>query len=168
MYDVWGVDQLPDEMKIIRCEFQIRREVLKQLGAETINDFYDLENNIWKYLSTQWMKFQDRPGTHHNQRETLEWWKKVEEGYQNSQGATPAIRNKAFKIEKIKLAQQVFGILTSLQAHVFEEHDIEDGYTATIEYLTHTFITVFYNNPDKFKDINKEIARKRPRYHRVS
>ena len=80
MFDIWGIEQIPPGMKIIRIEFQLRREAIKSLLIDQVIDLFEFEQ-VRVYL-TDWLKFQDRPGEHHTQRTTLEWWKKVQNGYQ--------------------------------------------------------------------------------------
>jgi len=36
MFDIWGLKEVPEGKKIIRIEFQMRREVLKQLGLRRL------------------------------------------------------------------------------------------------------------------------------------
>ena len=167
MLDVWGVHEIPDDKRIIRVEYQLRREVIKSLGIETLEDLYEMENQVWVYLTTLWLKFQDRPGTHHNQRETLEWWNIVQGGYKGSQDANPAVRQKAFKVDKRRLAQQIYGLMTSLQAAELEERSLNENHTVTLEDCLQTFIRELINIEKNPEDLNIVIKRKRPKYHRV-
>ena len=125
-----------------------------------------MENQLWAYLTTLWLKFQDRPGTHHNQRETLDWWKKVQGGYKGSQDANPAIRHKAFKVDKRKLAQQMYGLMTSLQAAELEDKLLEENHPVTLEDCLHTYIRELINIQKNTEDLTMVVNRKRPKYHR--
>ncbi|MCE5275779.1 MAG: hypothetical protein LLG43_11670 [Deltaproteobacteria bacterium] len=167
MLDVWGIDEIPIDKRIVRVENQLRREALKSLGIEKLEDLYEMENRVWVYLTTSWLKFQDRPGTHHNQRETLEWWKIVQGGYKGSQEATPAVRHKAFKVDKRRLAQQMYGLMTSLQAADLEEKSLDENHTVTLEDCLQTFIRELINIEKSPEDLNIVIKRKRPKYRRV-
>ena len=62
MYDVWGINKndLDDNHKIIRVEFQLRRELIKDLGANYFEDLLKGYGKIWAYCTQKWLKFQDR------------------------------------------------------------------------------------------------------------
>lgn len=167
MLDVWGINEIPPDKIIVRVEGQFRREAIKSLGIDTLEDLYQMENQVWAYLTELWLKFQDRPGTHHNQRETLEWWKKVQGGYKGSQDANPAVRHKAFRIDKGRLAQQMYGLMTSMQAIKLEEKSLDDNHTVTLEDCLQTYIEELLNIEKNPEDLNIAIKRKRPKYHRV-
>ena len=62
MYDIWGINEIPEGKKIIRIEFQMRREVLKQLGLKKVEDLFQKIDQAWAYCTKNWLKFQDRPG----------------------------------------------------------------------------------------------------------
>lgn len=74
MFDIWGIDTIPEDDVVVRIEFQLRREALKQFLINQIGDLFESEINLWAHLTTAWLKFQDRPGDHHTQRNTLDWW----------------------------------------------------------------------------------------------
>jgi len=42
--------------KVWRQEFQLRREVLKQLGISTIPDLLRLQGELWRYLTEDWLR----------------------------------------------------------------------------------------------------------------
>ena len=71
MFDIWKLPEVPEGFQVIRVEFEIHREVIKQLGIEGPEELFLLQRNAWSYCTQSWLKFQDRPGTHHTQRETL-------------------------------------------------------------------------------------------------
>jgi hypothetical protein len=116
MYDIWKIDQIGEDQQIIRVEFQIRREALKNLGVNTSDHLFLLGKNIWAYCAQDWLKFQDRPGKHPNQRSTYDWWKIVQDGYDSSLEAYPLIRQKAIKGEIDRAFASVVGYLGSIAA----------------------------------------------------
>jgi hypothetical protein len=114
MYIIWGIGPVPEGRRIIRIEFQMRREALKELSINTLDDLWDKERNLWAYCTHDWLKFQDRPGCHSNQRNTLDWWRVVQNGYQGSQAPEPLIRAKAFSTEERQIMAQLTGLTISL------------------------------------------------------
>jgi hypothetical protein len=55
--DVWKVEQVRD---VWRVEFQLRREVLKQLGIESLDDQVERAGGAWAYLTDTWLSFRQR------------------------------------------------------------------------------------------------------------
>ena len=73
MFNIWGIRSVPDSLKVIRIEFQLRREVIKDLGLDQVDSLFSHCDNLWAYCSKEWLKFQSRPGKHHTQRKTFRW-----------------------------------------------------------------------------------------------
>ncbi|MFZ5570928.1 MAG: hypothetical protein ACOZF0_11015 [Thermodesulfobacteriota bacterium] len=116
MYSIWGIKRVPSGKKIIRTEFQLRRQAMNELNIHTIEDLFNHTKNIWGYCTQKWLRFQDNPGKHHTQRKDLDWWIKITEGFNGSQKPKPIIRAKAMQQDRSKLAFQAYGILTSIHA----------------------------------------------------
>lgn len=116
MFDVWGIDSVPDGHRVIRVEFQVRREAIKDLGVSSAAELLALAPNLWAYCTREWLKVQDDPKRHHTQQHTLPWWTVVQEGFRGAQGACPLIRAKAIRVDERKLLEQLFGNLTSIAA----------------------------------------------------
>ena len=115
-YDIWNIiqDEMPDELRVIRTEFQLRREVLKELGLNTVWEFMNHPRNLWAYCVHEWLKFTDDPLRDPREQTVLPFWTTVQEGFMGGQCAHPLIRAKAVNIKKKQLAQQLIGQLTSL------------------------------------------------------
>jgi hypothetical protein len=116
MYDIWNINEgeLPDELRVIRVEFQLRREVLKDLALDTVWDLINHPRNLWAYCTHNWLKFTDDPELETRFQETLAFWKTVQEGFMGGQLGEPLIRAKAVNVKKKQIAQQLLGQLTSL------------------------------------------------------
>ena len=54
-------------------------------------------------------------------RNTFDWWKTIQNGFQGIQNPTPFVRTKAIKQDKKQLCAQIYGLLTSLHAITLEE-----------------------------------------------
>ncbi|WP_299983173.1 hypothetical protein [Desulfobacula sp.] len=98
MFDIWGIkeDELSEDEKIIRVEFQLRREVIKQLIDCDIFNTLEYLDKIWGYCSQEWLKFQDSPGEHHTKRHNLFWWDTIQNGFQGIQSPYPFCKKKSF------------------------------------------------------------------------
>jgi hypothetical protein len=152
MFDVWDTwDSMAEtikDKKIIRVEGQFRREALKELGIDPIDDLFSHLDNLWAYFTQEWLKFQDSPGEHHTMRKSLPWWEIVQNGFLGIQNPRPLIRCKALQPRKKQLYAQIYGTSTSFLACDHEEKDIPIGSKAGINDLTSQF--------DKF---SKEIGK---------
>jgi len=115
-HDIWGFNEVPDNFKVIRTEFQLRREIIKQLKISHVHNLFDLIQNIWAYCAKEWLKFQNFPGKQSHQRDTLGWWKIIQNGFNNIPAGSPLIRIKAIKADQNKLSQQLIGLLSSFTA----------------------------------------------------
>lgn len=128
MYDIWKIDAPPDNKKIIRVEFQLRREIIKEVGIDDISDLFPHIDNLWAYCTQKWLKFRSNPGKHHTQRKTFQWWQKLQNSFSGDQRATPLIRAQAMNAKEERLFEQGYGILTSLTALNMEQIDPEGNF----------------------------------------
>jgi len=133
MYDIWGIDDVPDGHKIIRTEFQLRRELLTQLAINDITDLFSHCENIWAYCSQRWLKFQTNPGKHHTQRKTFKWWKSLQNGFMGAQPKVPLIRSKAFRYDIEQNTTQATGHIRALITALIAEHELDEFVDAEIE-----------------------------------
>lgn len=168
MYDIWETQEVPSGFKIIRIEFQIRREVIKDLGLNSIDSVFDSSDNIWAYCSKQWLKFQTNPGKHHTQRKTYRWWKTIQNGFLGIQDAHPLVRCKAINPKIDQLSSQAYGSFKSFIALRAEELDLPMNYEATTRKAV-KHISTFIKEQDKsdFK-FSMDVHTKRAKYHRSS
>jgi len=167
MYRIWNVKEVPKDKRVIRVEFQIRREGLKELAIETFDSFMKHQANVWRYCTDNWLKFMDRPGKHQvTQREILPWWVSVQEGYQGAQDANPLVRAEAFRKDRERIFRQSQGLLTSLVALHLE--DTEEANREEID-LNHLLMANFESatqggGEESFKD---RVLKKIHKYQRI-
>jgi len=173
MFDIWGIkkDDLPEDEKIIRVEFELKREVLKELINSDIFKTLEYLDRIWGYCSQEWLKFQDNPGEHHSKRNNLFWWDVIQNGFQGSQAPNPFVRIKALKQDKKQHFAQIYGHLTSLKAIVMEEcsrelnesSDLNDIFSMYVDEIILTG-ELRKKSPEK---ISKDVKKKRAKFHRI-
>jgi len=157
-YDLWDLEKLPENTLVLRVEFQLRREMLRDLLLNDISTLFQALPNIWAYCTQDWLKFQDNPGEHHTKRNTLAWWKVVQDSFCGLQEGEPLIRAKAIETDKKRLSQQATGIGTSLIAMDREEGKAdqapcqEDYYKAMDEALE--------RSGKSEKELEEDVAKK--------
>jgi len=166
MFDVWGIPEVPEGFKIIRIEFQLRREIIKDLGIREFENLIPVIDYLWGYC-TDWLQFRDNPGAHHTQRNIFMWWLTVQNSFLGVQEPTPLIRCKAINKKRDQLFAQAYGILTSLEALNCEEGMLATGQDVSLEealnrlgrYATTRDVTDF-----KF---GVDVLDKRAKYHKA-
>lgn len=164
MFDVWGIEIIPDDLKVIRVEGQFRRECIKELGVDSVVDLFPHIENFWAYFTKNWLKFQDNPGKHSNLRNTFAWWEIIQNGFLGVQGATPSIRCKSLSTSKKQLFAQTYGTLNSMMAI---EQD-EQGHSLQKQISFEEGLIDFMQCVDLYGknefDLNNDILRKRAKY----
>ena len=167
MFDIWGLEEIPKDKRVIRIEFRVLREVIKQLGIDNIKELFKHLDSLWAYCTQKWLKFQDRPGKHHTQRTTFHWWTLVQNSFMGVQDANSFIRAKAIRIDSERLRNQALGYFTSLIASEAEEMKLEISEEINYrERLLALIKSTEWLGKDNY-DFNEEVKRKRVKYHRA-
>lgn len=166
MFDIWRIKEVPLGKKIIRIEFQMRREALKELGLKTSEDLFQKIDQAWAYCTKNWLKFQDRPGLHHTQRSTFKWYEEIQDGFRGVQGAEPLVREKAIKMDKQKLMMQANGLIQSLHAIDQEEKRVDRDKPVNMGDCINSYINELEKNFPESAETTSKVTRKRARFHR--
>jgi hypothetical protein len=166
MFDIWGLKEIPEGKKIIRIEFQLRREVLRDLKIKDTSDLFQKIDGAWAYCTKEWLKFQDRPGLHHTQRSTFVWYEQIQNGFKGVQGAEPLVREKAVRADKRRLMQQASGMIVSLHAIALEEQGAKRDTQVKIDDCVISYVKEIVEHRKDLPDIQEKLARKRSKYHR--
>lgn len=113
MCDVWGIESVHDDHRIIRVEYQIRREALREFGMQSWNYLRVMHNAIWSYCVLSWLMLVEDASKHHTQQRLLAWWEVVQGGFGGFQNAEPLVRERSINADKRRLAAQAIGCLSS-------------------------------------------------------
>lgn len=116
MFDVWGIESVPIGHKIIRCEFQIRREGLKSLRCVKWEDVESRLETIWAYLTRKWLEVVEDKSKHANRRHTRAWWKIVQRGWTGDMKPTPSVRTRAVAADRRRLIDALAGYVAAIAA----------------------------------------------------
>lgn len=168
MYDIWGIEEVPKEKRVIRVEFEIKREVLKELGLGDPERFFSHCDEGWAYCTRKWLKFEDNKDKHHRKRKPLPWWKEVQEGFLGVQEAEPAIREKAIKEDADQLRAQIVGLASSLTALTYERYEADLEEPVSFNRCIDSVMTVYQENGNKVDDFRERVITKRAKYLRQS
>ncbi|MFG0262332.1 MAG: hypothetical protein ACF788_08075 [Novipirellula sp. JB048] len=169
MYDIWGLqDGIPDGHRIVRTEFQARREGLKSLHINTVEDLFEKEAGLWKYATEKWLRATDNPKLHHTQQTVLPWWRVVSDGYHGAQGASPLVRSVSIKADLKRLTRLFYGAVSSIAAIQTLEDQTPNDETLDFE----SFLALASDMVRVRKDMNdieftRRVKRKRSKYNRA-
>jgi len=167
MYDVWGLDSVPEGFLIIRIEGQFRREAIKELGIDSMTALFGCLDNLWAYFTRSWLKFQNNPGKHHLLRKTLPFWKTIQNGFYGVQDAHPLIRCKSLQTKKKQIAAQVYGLLNSFIAIEQEEADAAIGQETTLNNSFARLGNYLKQDGKNEFEFNIDIVSKRAKYNKA-
>lgn len=169
MYDIWGIESVDETHRVIRTEFQFRREIILQLGMgewETVVNFLDM---IWGFCTTMWLKLVEDASLHYTQQRLLPWWEVVQSGFEGSQEAEPLVKDRSVHLDKRQLAAQAIGNLSSLLSiemspSQLESGDILDRESHLLLALKEAIENVSYDD----KEFTHRMRRKQAKHHRSS
>jgi len=116
LYDIWNIHYVPDGFKVIRIEFQLRREMLRELAVDTIWNFVNHPQSLWNYCVHSWLKFVDDRTLHVRDQQLFPFWITVQNGFMHSQNYPAMVRAKMIEVEQRRAAQHIMGHLSSLIA----------------------------------------------------
>lgn len=168
MYDIWGIDSVPEGYRVIRVELQLRREALKQLGIDLYGDIAAKSGEVWKYCTENWLKLCDHPERHITRRHVLPWWEVVQNGYPGSQGAFAAVRAKSIRGDRDQMTRQAVGYLASLAALRLGDKILEEaGITDIVSQFPHLMRSIAARGISD-EQFTEKVKRKIAKYRRVN
>ncbi len=133
MYDIWGIDSIDADHRVVRVEFQLRRSTLKELGVDTWDHLTSMLPEIWAYCTKKWLRIVHDASVHHTQQVVMPWWQVVTDGFTGAQGAEPLVRRKAIIADKKQIARQLLGCASSIVALQMQGDVIRSGETLDLE-----------------------------------
>lgn len=133
-FDLWRPQGWQAGDKVWRQEFQLRREVLKQLGIHTTADLLSKQGELWRYLTEDWLRL-TTPNPNDATRtrwETHPAWKAIAHAQPSNQPRLSRFRPQRLPREEWMLVNGLGG-LTSFMA----SRGIEDFGEGVGEFLHH-------------------------------
>ncbi|MFB3429628.1 MAG: hypothetical protein ABL309_01780 [Phycisphaerales bacterium] len=169
MYSIWGLpDGIPEGHRIVRTEFQARREALKSLGINTVDDLFEKEGGLWKYATEKWLRVTDNPKLHHTQQTVLAWWRMISDGYKGAQGASPLVRSTSIKTDMNRLARLFYGTVSSMAAiQTLEDQTPDDESLDFDSFLAMAADLVRVRTDMSDIEFTRRVKRKRAKYNRA-
>lgn len=166
MFDVWGIDSAADDHRIIRVEFEVKREGIKALGLDSFNDLTRALPNLWAYCTQRWLRLADDPRKHATRQKLLPWWSVVQGGFKGAQEANALIRAKAIKADGSRLATQMLGYMTSLVALHFQGDMIAPDETLDLASYTALVMDTLRRAGWDDAEFTERVKRKQAKFQR--
>jgi hypothetical protein len=167
MFDIWGIPKISKNKVMLRIEFQMRREILKEVKANTLIDLFEKQPNIWAYCTKKWLTFKDNIGAHRDKRKMMPWWTVIQDGYEKAQGAHPAIRKHIMKADMERLTCQAFGILISIMACNLELTNDKSTWIK-LDQVMDTFIDWLDRIGKTSEELNEKLQDRRTKFKMVN
>lgn len=167
MFDIWKIDVPPDDHLIIRVEFQMRREVLKEMGVGSLEEFIGQIESVWSYCTEKWLQFKDgdrdiRPEL----RNTLPWWTELQSHFLGLQAGEPVVRKKALRMDEEMLRKETMGFLSSLTAVKMEKRGSGALDFEAIEKARKVVLASLHVGGITLREFQERVLRKRAMYRR--
>ncbi|MEW6182272.1 MAG: replication initiation factor [Bacillota bacterium] len=113
--DIWKDKGWDGEKTVWRVEFQLKREVLKELGISSVEDVWGKEDALWSYLTTKWLQLKKGSGKNVSRLPDKSKWKVIQKA-EIIKEVSPLVREKVLEGDLKRLLDQGGGILLSIGA----------------------------------------------------
>lgn len=108
---VWQQENY-DDKPVTRVEYQLRRDVLRQLHVDTLSDLKKKRAGVWQYCTHEWTRFAldpvDRKNRHQDRAALHPWWREV----QRADFKAPLVELSRIKVQ----ASKDIGVLVDMIA----------------------------------------------------
>lgn len=123
-YEIWNKNGWKDNKVVWRVEFQLRREVLKELSIDTLERLFENVDKLWSYLTVDWMTIRQPSKDNVSRWKLKRKWKLIQLANLDYQ-PTSLIRE-VIKTGNLKqLMDQAAGIMMSV-ASITDHDSIQD------------------------------------------
>lgn len=76
--NVWNSSYVPGE-RVVRVEFQLRRDALRDFGLSDPDQVLDSRRSIWRYLTTDWLSLRESSGdSNRSRRPVSDSWAQIQ------------------------------------------------------------------------------------------
>lgn len=122
--DIWRENGWIETKDVWRVEFQIRREALKEFFIHFVNDLFQHEDQLWAYLTREWLSIKQPTKDNVSRWKLKRKWKIVQTAGMNYT-PSPLIRDRVKQANLKQLLDQAAGLMLSVAA-LSDHYSIED------------------------------------------
>lgn len=112
--DLWSEYGYKDGDSVVRFEFQIRRNVLRELLINSTEDLFSQLGNLWDYCVNRWLSIRVEGSTNNRHRDTHQLWKTIRNIDFGLVSGIPRLSQSKYDIDKRE--KQALGCLKSVCA----------------------------------------------------
>lgn len=126
---IWSANGWDGESRVIRAEFQARRDFLKKMSVDSFLSLCERLADMWRYYTHDWLTIRIPCGDSHRHRwEVAEWWKVIQDGFTLFGKAYGLLPFKQHQFRYEHLMRQARGVLVSAIAVIGTRFGVEHGY----------------------------------------
>jgi len=114
-YELWKSKGWDGQKPVWRVEFQMRRELLKEFGINSVEDIFFKEEQAWVYLTWEWLTIRSCSGENVSRWKVKRKWKIVQNAVSNKD-VSPLVREKVKEGNIYRLMDQAAGLYTTIGA----------------------------------------------------
>ncbi len=125
---IWSTNGWNGESRVIRVEFQARRDFLKEMLVDSFQSLCERLADMWRYYTRKWLTIRVPSSDSHRDRWPLaDWWQVVQGGLSLFGKAYGVLRNRQHEFKRGRMMKQVKGMLVSILAESSARNDVEHG-----------------------------------------
>ena len=127
--DVWEGNGWDRQQPVIRVEMRYEREVLHEMGVETMAQLWEMLDSLWQYSTHKWLRH--TTPTHDKNRSrwpTTAWWKTVQGVTFERVDACPGQRDKVRQFHEQRMISTILGYVESWVAWKAHEQGVSEGF----------------------------------------
>lgn len=115
-WEAWGLEPGAYDC-VVRVEFQVGRDALREAGIDTWQDLQESAQELWRYLTEDWLRFCELDDVRQNRRTVLAWWGLVQQAWVAWQVILgPFVRDVRARANREYLIRTARGYLVSIAA----------------------------------------------------
>ncbi|MBA3827221.1 MAG: hypothetical protein H0X24_25420 [Ktedonobacterales bacterium] len=127
--DIWEANGWDREQPVIRVEMRYEREVLHEMGIDTMDQLWEGLDSLWQYSTQKWLRH-TRPTLDKNRSRwpTTAWWQMVQGVTFERADALPGVRVKQRQFHERKMLATILGYVESWVAWKAAEGGMGAGF----------------------------------------
>lgn len=126
--DFWLLRGWDGVTPVTRCEFQLRRGILKEFGIKGFRDLLAYSADLWRYCSHDWLRICEYGSATNQARwKNKDYWQIIQDSYSLFGQLYGRLRKKIKNVQYHHLMQQARGLLISAAAVIASTSSKPEG-----------------------------------------
>ena len=117
MKEVWKANGWDSETAVVRYEFQCRRNLLKEMSVNSLEELKERLADIWRYCTNDWLRVCDQgANTNQSRWKSKDYWTLIQQSFDLFGQAYGVLRMKSKRVRYEHLLKQIRGCCVSAAA----------------------------------------------------